>query len=294
MLGSIGLYELLTPPDTRDSGSARWCVAQRDGRRYVLKEFLSPIYPTDASPLTGTLRTARALQCHAFEERKKALYQELLRVNTPTVVPVMDFFRAGPHYYAVTEYIEGEPLELALMSQLPAEEGLLLLMELCDALALLGERQIVHGDLKPQHLLLRHQPTRRTRLALIDFDGGYFATQPPQGARALGGDPWMLAPESLRFLMGEPVTLSAASDGFALGLLLHLYLAGEWPGFDRARFHYPCEAALDEGALTISSRLPISLRLTVRSLLSPNAAERPTPTAVRDALDGLRRTVSLS
>lgn len=291
MLGSIGLYELLTPPDTRDSGSSRWCLARRDGQVYVLKEFLSPVYPTEASPLSGILRTARALQCRGFEERKKALYQELLRVNTPTVVPVMDFFRSGPHYYAASEYVQGEPLTLTLMESLPASEGLALLTELCGALALLCERQIVHGDLKPQHLLLRAQPSRRTRLALIDFDGGYFATQPPQGARALGGDPWMLAPECLRFLSGETVALSPASDWFALGLLLHLYLSGEWPLFDPSRFHYPCEAALAEGALTLSSRLPASIRLAVRALLSPLPADRPAPQSVSEQLDALRRAL---
>ncbi len=292
MVGSIGLYELLTAPDTRDSGSSRWCLARRDGQVYVLKEFLSPVYPTDLSPLSGTLRTARALQCRGFEQRKKALYQELLHVNTSTVVPVLDFFRSGPHYYAASEYVQGNPLTLPLIESLPASEGLALLMELCDALTLLNECQIVHGDIKPQHLLLRSQPSRRSRLALIDFDGGYFATQPPKGARALGGDPWMLAPECLRFLSGEEVDLTPASDWFALGLLLHLYLSGEWPQFDPARFRYPCEASLSEGGLTLSSHLPATIRLPVRALLSPIPAERPDPHTVREHLNALYRSLS--
>ena len=55
----IGGYECQTPLATAGSGGARWCVAVKDGRRYFLKQFLSPVQPLPGAALSPALREKR-------------------------------------------------------------------------------------------------------------------------------------------------------------------------------------------------------------------------------------------
>lgn len=66
MSGLIGGYRPLTPLRTVGSGSARWCIAARGLEKYFLKQFLSPVYPSDPSTPLGQRQRER---CEAFEGR---------------------------------------------------------------------------------------------------------------------------------------------------------------------------------------------------------------------------------
>jgi eukaryotic-like serine/threonine-protein kinase len=129
--------------------------------------------------------------------------------------------------YLVLEYVEGESIDQFCQSHaLPLAKRLALFLEVLDAVAYAQGQLIVHGDLKPSNVLV----TRDGTVKLLDFGVASLRTDtyatlaeiPPAGPMAL--TPGYAAPEQVR---GEP--LSAASDVYALGVLLHVLVTGQHP-----------------------------------------------------------------
>ena len=129
--------------------------------------------------------------------------------------------------YLILEYVEGEPIDqYCLTRALPLDGRLSLYLDVLDAVAYAQGQLIVHGDLKPSNVLV----TRDGSVKLVDFGVASLRTDayaaPPEsgpaGPKAL--TPGFAAPEQVR---GEP--LSAATDVYALGVLLHILVTGRHP-----------------------------------------------------------------
>ncbi len=270
MTSRIGGYKPLTPLKTAGSGSARWCIAIRGGQRFFLKQFLSPVYP----PETGTpIREKQRERCRQFEQRKQRLYSAMGCVLGDTLVPVLDFFRFDGRYYAVSEavptHINGENKD-----GLTETDKRQILCDLALCLQRLHLQQVVHADLKPEHILLTATGTGY-QVRLIDLDSGFLLDDPPPVGSGLEGDPVYLSPEAFLRMSGRDVPLTAAVDGFAFGCIIHRIWAGELPGFDRERYTYLYEAVLAGEEPTLSDTLPDGMRWLVRDLLRADPLKRP-------------------
>ena len=265
----IGSYECLTPFATAGSGTACWCVAQRDGRSVFLKQFLSPALPAES--LRGTpLWTMQQRRCEVFEARKRRLYAALGCVLGDCVVPVDDFFAYGGRYYAASEYI-GEPREtMETLDTLTMREKRDVLFQFACALGRLHAQGVVHADLKPEHVLLQRQDDG-FRVRLIDFDSGFLENEPPENAPE--GDPVYLAPEAFLRMTGAASALDRKVDTFAFGAILHRFWTGELPQTGDCQYLY--EAALSDADVGFSSELPLPYRLLVQQALQGNPAQRP-------------------
>jgi eukaryotic-like serine/threonine-protein kinase len=129
--------------------------------------------------------------------------------------------------YLILEYVEGEPIDQYCQTHaLPLAKRLSLFLEVLDAVAYAQSQLIVHGDLKPSNVLVTPDGT----VKLVDFGVASLQTDAhatplesaPASPRAL--TPGYAPPEQVR---GEP--LSAAADVYALGVLLHVLVAGQHP-----------------------------------------------------------------
>lgn len=272
MAKRIGVYEQLTPMRTVGSGSARWCIVRREGQRFFLKEFLSPVYPAEGkqTPLAVKQRS----RCEAFEEQKHRLYTALSCVIGETLVPVIDFFRHEGRYYAVSEEVPRPHISAEEVSGLSQREKRGLLYALAECLQRLHTQGVVHADLKPEHLLLLGG-AGQYRLRLIDLDSGFLEEDPPTEQREIEGDPVYLAPETFLRLMGEDVPLTGKLDTFAFGILIHRLWTGELPFMNRSRFAYLYEAVLAGAEVRLSPVLPLAYRLLVQRMLRKEPEERP-------------------
>jgi eukaryotic-like serine/threonine-protein kinase len=270
-------YEIISRPSNADAGKCLWAFARKGDDDYFIKEFLDPKRPRPDSMGSVADKERRYAECRRFEQRQRQV-AELLRADHPlagNLVLTIDFFVEGTRYYKVTKRIRAadvRPHELE-----PARQ-VFVLRTLAESLRLLHECGIVHGDLKPENVLLYQPPRSDLHTAkLIDFDDAYPAGDPPP-PEVVGGNPLYGAPEWLRYLRGdkaiEPQELTQAADMFAFGLLIHTYMYGGLPDVP-AGHDSPAAAVLAGERLAWDPRLDTTLGSLLHALTDPDPLARP-------------------
>ncbi|MEU5847901.1 protein kinase domain-containing protein [Saccharopolyspora shandongensis] len=284
----IGDYHITSKPTNTDAGKCLWAFAEKDGQEFFIKEFLDPKRPRENFMGSPEAKRAIVAQCEEFEERHWSVI-ELLDpedLDAGNLVTAVDFFFEGSRYYKVTRRLH--LADLADPHLLTPYQKSVLLGTLADSLRLLHRKGIVHGDLKPQNVLLHQPPGSDLFTAkLIDFDDAYMSGAPPERT-VIGGDALYGAPEWIRYVQADPEIgpeqLVTAVDMFAFGLMAHTYLTGALPGYDK-RHGSPAEAVNAGDALEFDDRLSPALLHTLRALLRADPGSRPHIADVQDLLE---------
>jgi serine/threonine protein kinase len=278
----LGGYSVVTRPTNANAGKCLWAFAEKDGAEYFIKEFLDPKIPKPDSMGSVADKELRFAECERFANRHERV-RTLLQADhkdAGNLVLATDFFSEGTRYYKVTRRIDATT---TAPHELDARGQLVLLRTLADSLRLLHDSGIVHGDLKPENVLLAKARQGSLLVAkLIDFDDAYPACDPPP-RDVIGGNPLYGAPEWLRYLRAERSSLTQAVDMFAFGLLIHTYLFGGVPGYGTDH-DSPAAAVLDGSALDWDARVGGRLRRLLTELTSPEAQDRPGIHAVAELL----------
>jgi serine/threonine protein kinase len=152
----------------------------------------------------------------------------LAPLRHPGVPALYNFVQGEAGMWLVLEPFEGVTLA-ALLAKSPKglepAEALALALALGEVLAYLHGRGLVHGDLRPEHVLV----SPRGEVKLTEFGSARGGGEPASaGGAADFGPPHYLAPEQL---LGE--TPDPRSDLFSLGVLFFQMLTGARP-FDAA------------------------------------------------------------
>lgn len=277
-------YEIVTKPTNAGAGQCVWAFAEKDGQEYFVKEFLDPKRPgTMATPEDRVLLMA---QCEEFERRHRSVIERIDPdgPHAGNLVIARDFFFEGTRYYKVTDRLH--PTELDAPHELSGLQKTVLLNTLIDSLQLLHDLGIVHGDLKPDNILM-HKPSARGLYTakLIDFDDAYVSGDPRE-RDVIGGDVVHGAPEWLRYMRDpsvSPTRLTTAVDVFALALIVHQFLAGAQPGVP-SEFASAAEAVNGGASLAFDPRLhPVLLAVLTRAA-DADPDRRPGVREIGDAL----------
>jgi hypothetical protein len=127
----------------------------------------------------------------------------------------------GP--YLATDYIEGVTLQSALArGQVSREWIWLRVWEICDALEYAHRRGVLHCDLKPNNIMIRHYGGRGESSVLIDF--GVAILRQREGSITLGPN----AAGALDYMAPEQLggRISEATDIYSLAAVLFEALTG--------------------------------------------------------------------
>ncbi len=207
-------------------------------------------------------------------------------LNHPGIVTVHEVLAIAGTPILVMELVDGAPLPALRRGPGALRELLAVAIPIADALAAAHAKGIVHGDIKPDNLLVRADGF----VKILDFG---LARNVTAGSTATGG---MLAGTFL-YMSPEQAraeALGPATDVFSLGVVLAELATGQHP-FGRSAL--PALQAIRDGVAPDLSRqpgLPAALEKLLREMLEPAAAKRPTMASVAARLRALQQPAGAS
>ncbi len=248
------------------------------------KVFLARRRPLDGFVALKLLRPGPGMSAFVEQVRREA--GRARRIPSAHVVAVFDAGRieGGPFYVEMAvcaDPDEASPGSIRIGRSLHAEraglsarEAARLVEDLAGAVHAAHRTGVVHGDLKPENVLVTPE-TRRVMLADFGIATSLAVASAAPGSTPIGTIAYM-APEQWR----DRRAPSEASDVYGLGGTLYFLLSGEPP-------HPARERGEDPPAAPLPQDVPHRLREIVMRALAPNPADRP-PSAGALA-DELRR-----
>ena len=145
-------------------------------------------------------------------------------LSNPHVAQVYDYGLSGPNGspYLVMEYVDGPSLaDILAVDPIEPVRALDVIAQAADGLAAAHKAGVIHRDIKPGNILISSEG----RVKVTDFGIAHAAGQAPvTGPGLVMGTTQYMAPERIA---GDPG--SAASDLYALGIVLHECLTGVPP-----------------------------------------------------------------
>jgi tetratricopeptide (TPR) repeat protein/tRNA A-37 threonylcarbamoyl transferase component Bud32 len=186
------------------------------------------------------------------QEHRKQLLREAERcssLNHPNVATIFDVLQddATGELVIVMEYVDGVTLRPSIGTPVDAETFFRVALSCAEAMAAAHQQGIVHGDLKPENIMLARNQARVSStfasvqsevfadsgmVKVLDFGLAIHSTAQPQEPTVsrdefdanIRGTIGYMAPEVLR---GQRP--SEAADVFALGVIFHELLTGQHP-----------------------------------------------------------------
>jgi serine/threonine protein kinase len=294
----INGYRILEDFKVVGAGLSKWTFAERGGRQYFIKEFLSPTYPDDQAPGSEKIKAKKRARCATFEAHHQGLQRALAPLSAwgGNLIVTLDFFRWGAKYYKVTEKVDAEAISGGGVAALDFRLQLVLMKSVAHSLKILHDLKIVHGDLKPSNILVKRTELGYTS-KLIDFDSSYVSGRPPPAEEIVGTINYY-SPELLGYIQEAgvaPGDLGVASDVFALGLIFTEYLTGAPPPFDAASYHEAASAVRSGERLRIPrERVLPQLADLVDAMMDGDPARRPTIGQVHSSLMAIRPVAAVA
>ncbi len=204
----------------------------------------------------------------------------LAHLKHPGVAQVYEAGIADGRPYLAMEYVQGDALDVfAKRRGLSPRERLALVADVCDAAHHAHVRGVVHRDLKPANILVEEAPSPRPKV--LDFGVARATaadlmtmTMGTEAGQLLGTIPFM-SPEQLA---GDPARVDARSDVYALGVIAHWLLAGDFPYPIRDCSLVEAARRLQEDAPTplssVAPRLKGDAEVIVAKALAKDPAQR--------------------
>lgn len=196
----------------------------------------------------------------------------LLSLDHPHIANCLALDQSGNGRQLVLDYCEGGTLRdiLEQGTQLTLAEILTLIVEVLSALEHAHQKNIIHCDIKPENILLTLSPDG-WQAKVSDFGIARLSQEFRGEHTGATGSPAYMAPERFYF------QVSAASDLYAVGIVLYELLMGDRPFSGSYNQLMVCH-------LNHAVKLPNSLPTQIQTVLK-KATEKLTPRRFRSATD---------
>ena len=259
----LGRYRLERPLGQGSSATVHLATDLLKGQQVVVKRFHAP------SARQG-LAEARALSA----------------VRHPRVVPLLDVDRVGAETFLVLGHVPGGTARGLLDREgpLPPPRAVALALDVLEALEALHAQGLVHGDVKPENVLL----DEKGRAVLGDLGSARFvAVDATLTGAAAGASFSTVAPEVLRGERPGP-----ASDLYGVAASLHRLLTGRhYVELEEADAFQARERILLDPPRLPDTRVPQRVEAVLRRALAKRPAERHA--GAREMADALRSASDL-
>ncbi|MBK5254568.1 MAG: protein kinase, partial [Vicinamibacteria bacterium] len=191
-------------------------------------------------------------------------------ITHPNVVRAFDFGEAGGSRFLTMEYVPGTTLREVIDARgaLEITPALQIAKQVCRGLAAVHKAGIIHGDLKPQNVMVMGNGVAK----LMDFGVARTLAHQDQGGISVVGTPLYMSPEQ-----AKGADLDERSDIYSAGVMMYEMFSGRCPFqgkdvTDTLHMHLS-EAPADPRS--IRPELPESLAEIILACLSKHRAQRP-------------------
>ncbi|MBN2301225.1 MAG: protein kinase [Lentisphaerae bacterium] len=202
-----------------------------------------------------------------FVETFKREAQAVAKLNHPNIAQIYSFGQEKGQPYIVMELISGQHLDKLIEQESELDQGFVMQvgLDIAQGLMAASEVGLIHGDIKPENILLDEKMTAK----LVDFGIASFAHQ--SQTEGIWGTPYYIAPEKIQRKKAD-----ARSDMYSLGATLFHALArrppfeGETPiDVVKARLNNPAPLLS-----TIRNNIDKRIETIIARMLEQNPARR--------------------
>jgi eukaryotic-like serine/threonine-protein kinase len=300
-----------SPPDSGELWTGRSCRVGEDGRRFDTNK-VARAFNVDVANVRhlgtgafgetwwvrdrdGTQAACKIIYIDGYApQRLEREVAGLSRVNHTNVVRLLS--RSTLDIDLVSrpvlkfEYIDGGDLATAMDAgrKLETRDGLGLLRGLLEGVNALHHADVVHRDIKPHNIALRHSNITQPVLLDLGLARPLDASTLTRYPGMVGTMPYM-APEQLR---GEKARLAA--DLYAVGVVLLEALTGQHPYWRSGEMFADPEDAVENllprqnnYRVSLPSEFPGEMVSVLNTLMDVKAHRRSTPARLLDRLQGL-------
>lgn len=232
-------FSALASTEGGSTGSERlpWLAVGSRVGRYVITSLIGQggmgIVYRAHDPQLGRAIALKMMRGEVSDRQKARLMveaQAMARLSHPNVVAIHDLIVEDGHLFIAMELIEGTSLGKWLAGERPRADVMRVFRDAGRGLAAAHAVGIVHGDFKPENVLVDEA---RHRVCVTDFGLARFESTEAASSSAasstsfdsmLAGTPAYMAPEQFRHERVVPAT-----DQFSFCVALYEALYGSWP-----------------------------------------------------------------
>lgn len=128
-----------------------------------------------------------------FLESFRREAQAAAKLNHPNIAQIYSFGQEKGQPYIVMELVGGKHFDEMINEPAPLDQAMVMKigMDIADGLQLAAASSLIHGDIKPENIILDERDTAK----LLDFG---IASTPNSQSTEIWGTPYYIAPEKLR------------------------------------------------------------------------------------------------
>jgi len=228
-------------PDPGDSVKTPPVINDLAGRRvgrFMVQDRIGAggmghVYRAEDTILKRVVAIKRMAPQLQFDERDRERFlkeaQRASALNHPNIAAIHDVIEEKGEILLVMEYIEGQTLRERMRAPISMAEFVAIGMQCSKGLAAAHDQRIVHGDIKPENIML----AGGQRVKILDFGVAkrFAGADPKEATRSqvsmtisTSGTPGYMAPEVL-----QQKVYDGRADLFSLGLVFYEMLGGKQP-----------------------------------------------------------------
>lgn len=207
-------------------------ISERYKVRYeIARTELSAIYVADDIRLSRQVALKHIFKTLDSKNDLTSLMQEAQLLSTmshPNVLTVFDCIRDDQGAYIISEYLRGDNLEeYSKKNKLTIDDFVSFAEQMLMGLSEAHKQGIIHGDIKPNNVMVLQRPSGRKQLKLLDFGLSRMShdidSEEAKG-QPIAGSAYFMSPEEFN---GDPK--SVASDLYSLGCVCYYMLTNHYP-----------------------------------------------------------------
>lgn len=279
---------------SHDSPNGTWYEAIKDGKKYFLKKFKEPKYPHVEGTDPDGSKKAECQEWYSMRTRVLDALRQLGNGTGNCRFPI-EIFREKATYYQVSHWVDIKRTSVKDISRLPNAEKLFILRTYSATLSRVHRVNLIHGDIKPDNVLIDKSESDKYVSKLIDFDDSYFSKEPLSPSLTKSTEDYK-SPELAAYVVTDPKKnrkdykelrkrLTCAVDVFASGLMFHEFWTGSMPkynglGTDKAFY----KAVLSRESYEYEKSIPNWLMALIDDMLQREPEKRPSMNEVFEAI----------